>query len=153
MKSVFDTSEPGKCQIFYITNGAGVLVTDPKVVEAMYTTKNKFFDKHVLVKDISRCLTGDSILFAETTLDWRQSRKALSPAFYKGKLENLVEIAKQAVKVTHANFDAVAAKGPRSEIDIMSEINNMTTRILIVCAFGIDISDELVDFYENGRLT
>ena len=80
--------------VFFITNGAGLAIRDVKVVEAMYTTKNKYFDKHPLIQELSACLTGNSILFAETSDDWRKSRKAISPAFYKGKLENLVEIAK-----------------------------------------------------------
>ena len=43
-------------------------------------------------------------MFAETSDDWRKSRKVMSPAFYKGKLEKLMEIAKQAVGTTLARF-------------------------------------------------
>ena len=39
-------------------------------------------------------------MFAETTQDWKDTRKALSPAFYKGKLEKLTEIAKTAITTT-----------------------------------------------------
>ena len=80
--------------VCFCTNEAGLGIGDVKVVEAMYTTKNKYFDKHPLICDLAFCLTGDSTLFACTTDDWRKSRKAVSPAFYKGKLENLVELAK-----------------------------------------------------------
>ena len=105
LKHGFDYgTRAGVTAIAFITNGAGLAICDVKVVEAMYTTKNKYFDKHPLVKDLSLCLTGDSILFAETSEDWRKSRKAMTPAFYKGKLENLVEIAKKAVRTTHARF-------------------------------------------------
>ena len=90
--------------VAFMTNGAGLAIADVKVVEAMYTTKNKYFDKHPLIRDLSECLTGNSILFAETTEDWRKSRKAISPAFYKGRLENLVEIAKGAVAKTLKRF-------------------------------------------------
>ena len=85
--------------MFYNTSAA-VNTFDPQVVEAMYTTKNKYFDKHPLIKDLSYALTGDSILFAETTPDWKASRKALTPAFYKGKLVYLMDIAKQAMGKT-----------------------------------------------------
>ena len=91
-------SEDSKASvILFITNGAGVTISDPSVVAELYTTKNKYFDKHPLIKDMSYCLTGESILFAETTQDWKDTRKALSPAFYKGKLENLTDCAKSAV--------------------------------------------------------
>ena len=93
--------------VTWISNDAILVISDVKVVEAMYTTKNKYFDKHPLVKDISACLTGESILFAETTDDWRTSRKAISPAFYKGRLENLVDIARQSVAKTLMRFKAI----------------------------------------------
>ena len=96
------------------------------------------------------CLTGESILFAETTDDWRKSRKAMSPAFYKGKLEHLVEIAKQAVRSTLDRFKDIQHKGGRQEVDIMEEISLMTSRILLVCALGVDCAEDLVDFWENG---
>ena len=140
----------GPTAVAFITNQAALPIRNVKVIEAMYTTKNKYFDKHPLVKDLSFCLTGDSILFAETTDDWRKSRKAMSPAFYKGKLDDLCETAKSAVKTTLTRFNAIAAKGPRQEIDIMEEIGLMTARILLVCALGTDCAEDPVDFWENG---
>ena len=139
--------------IVFMSNGANIGITDVKVIEAMYTTKNKYFDKHPIVKDLAMCLTGESILFAETTEDWRKSRKAISPAFYKGKLEHLVETAKQAVSSTLNRFKKIQAKGGRQEVDIMEEIGLMTARILLVCALGVDCAEEPVNFWENGVKT
>ena len=136
--------------VMFITNEAGLLIRDVKVVEAMYTTKNKYFDKHPLVKDLSMCMTGESILFAETTEDWRKSRKAMSPAFYKGKLEHLIEISRQAVRTTVARFKDISSTGARAEVDIMKEIGLMHSRILLTCALGVDCSEAPVDFWENG---
>ena len=34
----------------------------------------------------------------------------------------------------------------------MHEVNTMTTRILLVCAFGVDIAEQEVDYWVNGRL-
>jgi len=86
--------------IFYTSCECGVMLRDPKIVEALYTTKNKFFSKHPFLKDLYNCLLGDSILFAETTPEWRESRKVISPAFYKGKLERLVLIARDTMRTT-----------------------------------------------------
>ena len=72
----------------------------------MYTSKNSFFSKHPLVKDLQECLIGDSILFAETSLEWKEARKKISPAFYKGKLVNLIELARQSVKQYVSNLHA-----------------------------------------------
>ena len=68
------------------TSGSSLLICDPKIVEAMYTTRNKYFSKHPLVQELCDCLLGKSILFAETSAEWKQARLTLSPAFYKGKL-------------------------------------------------------------------
>ena len=158
MKHVFDRCLPEETKatsIFFITNGAGLAISDPAVVADLYTTKNKYFDKHPLIKDLSHCLTGESILFAETSIDWKDTRKALSPAFYKGKLEGLTEMAKVAVKTTVARFEKLLEQskdGTTAEVDIMQEINAMTTRILLICAFGVDFGDEPIDFWFNGRL-
>lgn len=72
MKHVFDSTVPESSEtkasvIFFITQGAGLAISDPAVVQELYTTKNKYFDKHPLIKDLTYCLTGESILFAETT--------------------------------------------------------------------------------------
>ena len=110
MKHGFDdATKDTDVGILWLSKDCGIGIKDVKVVEAMYTGKNKYFDKHPLVKDLAKCLTGDSILFAETSDDWRKSRKAISPAFYKGKLENLVEIAKQAVDTTLTRFKSIAS--------------------------------------------
>ena len=57
--------------LFHITGGAALLISDPAVVEAMYTSKNKYFNKHPIVKNLTQCLMGNSILFAETSEAWK----------------------------------------------------------------------------------
>ena len=39
-----------------------------------------------------------------------------------------------------------------AEVNVMHEINTMTARILLICAFGVDINDKEVDFWVNGKL-
>ena len=117
-------------------------------------SKNKYFDKHPLVKDLIHCLTGESILFAETTQDWKESRQALTPAFYKGQLEKLTEIAKQAISKTVERHRQILAKsGNKSAVvDVIKEVNDMMARILLICAFGVDFADKEVDFWVDGKL-
>jgi cytochrome P450 len=71
-----------------------VHISDPKIVQELYTTNNKYFDKHPIVRDVTMRLLGNSILFADTDREWRKRRTAFSPAFYKGKLVQMVETAK-----------------------------------------------------------
>ena len=48
-----------------------VVLHDVKAVEQLYTTHNMFFDKHPSVQVITQLLTGKSILFDETSTNWR----------------------------------------------------------------------------------
>ena len=95
--------------VCYFTGGTCVLISDPLVVEAMYTSKNKYFNKHPIVKELTLCLTGRSILFAETSKEWKEARKTLSPAFYKGKLIKLVEIARESVRFSANQLKGITA--------------------------------------------
>ena len=90
---------------------AGIVVCDVRVVEAMYTTKNKYFDKHEMFYRLTKVLMGDSILFSETTQEWRAARKALAPSFYKGKLVQMVELAKVSMRRTLAQFKKLSDAG------------------------------------------
>ena len=78
---------------------------DVKALEQLYTTHNVHFDKHPSVQLFTLPLTGKSILVYEKSTNWRQRRKAMSPAFYKGKLHHLIEIASAEVKNTMKRFD------------------------------------------------
>lgn len=79
-------------------------VNDVRVVEALYTTHNAHFDKHPSVQNFTLRFLGRSILFDESTENWRHRRKAMTPAFYKGKLAGLVKIAEAQVHKTIAHF-------------------------------------------------
>ena len=130
----------------------GVIICDVRVVEAMYTTKNKYFDKHSMIKNVCFQLLGESILFSETTQEWKTSRKVLSPSFYKGKLVKMVDLAKVSMRRTLESFKRLASAGPRTTIDLVSETSMMQVRILLMCALGQDFSDHDVDFWLNGKL-
>jgi len=86
-------------------------------------------------------LTGKSILFAETNPEWKQRRLAVSPAFYKGKLIQMVNIAKQSVQKTVQRWRKIIDGKPRSRFDFMEEMQLMSARILLTCALGEDVSE------------
>ena len=99
-------------------------------MESLYTTHNSHFDKHPIVQNLTLNLTGKSILFDESTPSWRQRRKGLSPAFYKGKLQGLIEISKKSVSETVKHLENQCVNGP-VEIDMISEISKMMTSLLL----------------------
>jgi hypothetical protein len=65
----------------------------------------------------------------------------MSPAFYKGKLQGLVEIAKRSVRETIRHFERLCADGP-VEIDMIKEISESVTSMILKCIFGEDLSTE-----------
>lgn len=67
------------------------------MVNELYIAKNKYFDKHDLVKEVMKRLMGESILLARSTEDWQKKRKIISPAFYKDKLNMMLDITKSVV--------------------------------------------------------
>jgi cytochrome P450 len=116
----------------------------------MCTTHNVSFDKHPLVLNLIVRLLGGGILFSQTDAVWRKRRSAIAPAFYKGKLVNLVELAKSRVQETHKRWKQLCANG-RTRINFMEEVSMMHVKILLQCAFGIDISDNLIDYEHDGK--
>ena len=89
------TDEPAF--VCWVCNDPSVLITDCKIVQAMFTTQNAAFSKHPFVKDFCQRMLGDGILLSSTNDLWRKRRHAISPAFYKGKLIGLLELAKGCV--------------------------------------------------------
>ena len=69
-----------------------LLINDPEMLNELYVTKNRFFDKHFLIKDILSPLMGDSTLLAHSTENWAKRRKSLSGTFYKDKLVKMMEM-------------------------------------------------------------
>jgi len=104
--------------LMYLAHMPRILICDPKVVEALYTTRNAFLTKQYYIKSFQINLLGNSILFEETNENWRQRRKVLTPAFYKDKLRGLVNLASQAVKKSIKNMNV----DQEQTIEIMGEI-------------------------------
>lgn len=76
----------------------------------------------------------------------------MTPAFYKGKLQGLVEISKQSVKNTCKHFEDLCKDGP-AKIDMIKEISDMMTSLILNCVLSEDLSLTKLDYYENGRVT
>lgn len=64
------TSFNGTC-IMFPNYEPFVVINDVKIVEQLYTTHNALFDKHPLIQNLTLKLTGRSILFDESSKNWR----------------------------------------------------------------------------------
>eukprot|EP00350_Pseudokeronopsis_sp_OXSARD2_P001831 CAMPEP_0170548790 /NCGR_PEP_ID=MMETSP0211-20121228/6980_1 /TAXON_ID=311385 /ORGANISM="Pseudokeronopsis sp., Strain OXSARD2" /LENGTH=84 /DNA_ID=CAMNT_0010854425 /DNA_START=265 /DNA_END=519 /DNA_ORIENTATION=+ len=62
------------------------------MVQEIYTTKNRYFDKFPKFRNVIFKLVGDSVLFASSTTEvYFHKRKSLSAAFFKDKLTNMMQ--------------------------------------------------------------
>jgi hypothetical protein len=83
------------CFLNYYPN---LFFRDPELLNELYITKNKYFDKCPLMRDLFYPLMGDSILLSDNSETWSKKRKTLSAAFYKEKLVMMCDIVKQCMK-------------------------------------------------------
>jgi cytochrome P450 len=68
-----------------------------EILNDLYVTKNKYFDKHPLIQNLVEPLLGDSLLLEQSNDLWSQKRKHISAAFYKEKLISYLEVIKRIV--------------------------------------------------------
>ena len=83
-------------------------------------------------------MTGDSILFAKSDLQWQQKRKALSAALYKDKLRVMLDMMKE-VTIDMIRNKWMKAKDGR--INIVQEATNLFINITLCCLFGTGYED------------
>lgn len=76
----------------------------------------------------------------------------MTPAFYKGKLQGLINIAKAEVDNQIIRFGKLTENGP-VQVNIISEINEMMTRLLLSCVAGEEFANMKVDYWIKGQLT
>ena len=76
-----------------------LIVSDPEMVQDLFTSKNAIFDKNGTVEAIFGNLLGHSFLFSKADEKWKAKRKACAHAFYKDKLVRLLETLRDKIEV------------------------------------------------------
>lgn len=97
----------GECSGFYPT----LFINDANLLEELFVTKNKYFDKDPLFKDLLSPLVGDSLLFAESDLLWKQKRTELADSFKKDKLMKYLDIIRDDCQNAMKEMKWYADKG------------------------------------------
>ena len=62
------------------------------MVNELYVSKNKYFEKADKAKNVFLQLFGNSILFDKSNELWATKRKHLSSAFYKDKMTGMLQL-------------------------------------------------------------
>jgi len=75
---------------FNIREQPVVIISDPKVIQDIFTTQNSNVDKAGLSEVMFQKLLGKSFLFSKADESWRAKRKATSHAFYKDRLHRML---------------------------------------------------------------
>jgi len=69
-----------------------VTFSDPALVNEIFVTKNKYFEKHPLSRTRVANMVGNTLILTEGNEQWAQRRKSMSVAFYKEKLNGMLRL-------------------------------------------------------------
>jgi cytochrome P450 len=100
------------------------------MVNELYVSKNKYFDKHPRIGQVLHPLLGDSTLFSRNDETWSKKRKALSATFYKEKLVKYFNLIKHE-QLSH--IEEIKEKYLKTDkpMDIIAEINVAHIKVLL----------------------
>jgi len=108
-----------------------IIITDPKVLQQVYTDANKYHSKSSATRDALGLLARSSIIFQPTEEpDYHQKRKALSQAFFKKKITSLIEIIKSVTMKHLKDTD------DQTEINLPMFTKDLQAKIIINIALG-----------------
>jgi len=122
-------------------------VQDPQMAQDLFTTKNIAIDKTGETEMMFKDLLGNSFLFSKGDDLWKAKRKACSHAFYKDRLESMLDVLKGQIM---KKFDVwvkeiEASPEGRTQIDMAVEFERIFSRNIITISLGEDISDQPIE--------
>jgi hypothetical protein len=127
-----------------------IIINKPEPLSDLYLNKNKYVDKEPITKEQFKILLGESSLMVKGSEEQMRKRKIIGSSFYKEKLMKMVEIVNQCVadKVAYMEERFLAKN---EAFNLISEIDELHTRIILTSAFGMDrVSDLKLPYIENG---
>jgi hypothetical protein len=116
-------------------------VADPDIIRDLSTTKNSIVDKDENIQQLFSKLMGNTFLFSPSNDDWKRKRKACTHAFYKDKLERMMDTLKGKLtdytQKWQSEIDSAASK--TTTIDIRTEPRNIFSRNIMQITLGQDL--------------
>ncbi|CDW78703.1 cytochrome family subfamily polypeptide 55 precursor [Stylonychia lemnae] len=150
LRHVFNDDIPQYSIDFRYPRGM-LVITDPDFVFESYSTKNKYFEKFPRSRAMSKKILGESVLFAPADELQALKRKHLSSAFYKDKMQSLLN------SIISTTFDTVQEtisqinKGV-DELDLNQYIGKLILESIQICIFGVNEKLELLPFKQKGKI-
>jgi len=121
-----------------------IIVSDPEIVQDLYVTKNAKTDKDGFAELMFKDLIGNSFIFSFNDKRWKEKRKACAHAFYKERLNQMIEVLKEKV-VEHIeqHMATIKESGQQSSVmDFEKEFSNILSRNIVHICFGVDLCHE-----------
>eukprot|EP00347_Sterkiella_histriomuscorum_P011859 403370835 len=127
-----------------------LLINSPEYLQEIYISKNRQADKDPLGGIVTKPLLGDSIIVMQSNDLWKQKRHTLAAAFYKDKLIKMTQIIKHLVIKRTQEWREKFLK-TRQSFDLMKELNEIHTNVIMSCAFGVKSTDFKMPYIQDGK--
>ena len=124
-----------------------IVNNDPEIASELFNKHGKYIDKVPDQAEQFKNLLGSSLLFGPTDDDWRAKRKACAHAFYKDRLNHMLEVLKGKInlRVDKWTKEIESGKTGSTEINIAKEFEEIFAHNLIHIAFGESMLDSTVE--------
>ena len=111
-----------------------------QALEELYGTKNAFYDKHKIERDFGRPMINNSIASMQTDDPaYKKKRKALSGAFLRGKIGEIIENIKEITLKTFHETQAEAKDGV-TEVELNTYTSKVQSFIIVSILVGAQYS-------------
>ena len=123
-----------------------LVVNDPQMVQDIFTTKNKSYDKMSRTQLLFGDLMGNTFLFSPGDAIWKAKRKAVAHAFFKDKIVHMTEILKG--KITEQSekwLDEIRSSPAQSTEIATNAFFDVFCRNIVHVSFGEDICDSTIE--------
>ena len=128
-------------------------IGDPAAIQDMCVTKNAHFDKTGKFERVFKNFFGNSFLFSKADDMWKAKRKAISHAFYKDRLNLMIEALKEQILSTQKIWHMVIEKQGEMNIDLASDVLPIFQEFIMKVIFGADEDPPTVEIYKRFKTT
>lgn len=114
------------------------------MAQDLFVKHSAIADKNGLAEAATLDFFGRAFFFSKADELWKKKRKACSHAFYKDRMEHMLEVLKDKIEEDCLQWMAEieASEEKQTTIDISKVFNRLYSRSIIHICFGEDISDQ-----------
>ena len=128
----------------YIMGINFILVNDADLLEEIFVKKNALFTKHESKREGGKPLIYNNIVSMDTHHPaYAPKRRALSSAFFKGKVQNMVSSIK---RIALEYFKEFQDQGEKVEYDLVKMTMQLQARIIIDILVGKGYSTKKIKY-------